>query len=188
MSKPGQTGKLRMVGEQTITEKEDNMKTKELVRDAFLAAILLVLQVSLSWLPNVELVSLLLILYTLVFRRHVWFILYVFVILEGLIYGFGLWWFSYLYVWAILCGSVFLMGWNGKPRSISAALLAGIFGMLFGLLCAVSYFFTGGIGAAFAWWTAGIPFDIVHGISNFAVTLLLFDPLYCLLSRLKNQF
>ena len=107
------------------------MKTKELVRDAFLAAILLVLQVSLSWLPNVELVSLLLILYTLVFRRHVWFILYVFVILEGLIYGFGLWWFSYLYVWAILCGSVFLMGWNGKPRSISAALLAGIFGMLF---------------------------------------------------------
>ena len=40
------------------------MKTKELVRDAFLAAILLVLQVSLSWLPNVELVSLLLILYT----------------------------------------------------------------------------------------------------------------------------
>ena len=71
------------------------MKTKELVRDAFLAAILLVLQVSLSWLPNVELVSLLLILYTLVFRRHVWFILYVFVILEGLIYGFGLWWFSY---------------------------------------------------------------------------------------------
>lgn len=95
---------------------------------------------------------------------------------------------SYLYVWAILCGSVFLMGWNGKPRSISAALLAGIFGMLFGLLCAVSYFFTGGIGAAFAWWTAGIPFDIVHGISNFAVTLLLFDPLYRLLSRLKNQF
>ena len=90
MSKPGQTGKLRMVGEQTITEKEENMKTKELVRDAFLAAILLVLQVSLSWLPNVELVSLLLILYTLVFRRHVWFILYVFVILEGLIYGFGL--------------------------------------------------------------------------------------------------
>ena len=70
------------------------MKTKELVRDAFLAALLLVLQVSLSWLPNIELVSLLMILYTLVFRRHVWVILYVFVILEGLIYGFGLWWFS----------------------------------------------------------------------------------------------
>ena len=65
-----------MVGEQTITEKGDNMKTKELVRDAFLAAILLVLQVSLSWLPNVELVSLLLILYSvsythLLHRHHV---------------------------------------------------------------------------------------------------------------------
>ena len=164
------------------------MKTKELVRDAFLAAILLVLQVSLSWLPNIELVSLLMILYTLVFRRHVWVILYVFVILEGLIYGFGLWWFSYLYVWAFLCTAVFLMRWTGKPRTISAALLAGIFGMLFGLLCAVSYFFTGGPGAALAWWTAGIPFDIIHGISNFTVTLLLFEPLYHLLTRLKNQF
>ena len=83
---------------------------------------------------------------------------------------------------------MFLMRWTGKPRPISAALLAGIFGMLFGLLCAVSYFFTGGPGAALAWWTAGIPFDIIHGISNFTVTLLLFEPLYHLLTRLKNQF
>ena len=116
------------------------MKTKELVRDAFLAALLLVLQVSLSWLPNIELVSLLMILYTLVFRRHVWVILYVFVILEGLIYGFGLWWFSYLYVWAFLCTAVFLMRWTGKPRTISAALLAGIFGMLFGLFCFLLFY------------------------------------------------
>lgn len=92
------------------------MKTKELVRDAFLAAILLVLQVSLSWLPNVELVSLLLILYTLVFRRHVWFILYVFVILEGLIYGFGLWWFL-----ISMCGRSFAVpyfSWDGTENRV----------------------------------------------------------------------
>lgn len=162
------------------------MNTKELVRDAFLAALLLVLQISMAWLPNIELVSLLLILYTLVFRRRVWIILYVFVALEGLIYGFGLWWFSYLYVWAVLCAAAFLISKNGPPRAFSAALLAGIYGMLFGLLCAVSYLFTGGPGAALAWWTAGIPFDIIHGISNFAITFLLFDPLYRLLGRLKN--
>ena len=93
-----------------------------------------------SWLPNIELVSLLMILYTLVFRRHVWFILSrVPVILEGLIYGFGLWWFSYLYVWASCVQPCFSCD-GPENRGHSAALLAGIFGMLFGLLCAVSYF------------------------------------------------
>lgn len=163
------------------------MKTKELVRDAFLAAILLVLQIGFSWLPNVEFVSLMLMLYTLVFGRRVWLILYVFVALEGLIYGFGLWWFSYLYVWSILCGAVFLMGWKGRPRTISAALLSGIFGMMFGFFCSISYLFAGGPGAALAWWAAGIPFDIVHGISNFILASLLFRPLFELLTRLKNQ-
>ena len=164
----------------------DDMTTKCLVRDALLAAVLLVVQISLSWLPNVELVSLLLIVYTLVFRKHVWGILYVFVALEGLIYGFGLWWFSWLYVWSILCGAVFLLWGDASPRPFSVSLLAAVFGMLFGLFCAASYLFMGGPGAALAWWTAGIPFDILHGAANFLVTLVLFQPLYSLLTRLKK--
>lgn len=67
------------------------LTTGELVRDALLSAILFISQVSLAWISNVELVSLLLILYTLVFKKHVWLILYVFIALEGLVYGFGLW-------------------------------------------------------------------------------------------------
>lgn len=62
----------------------------EITRDAFLSALLFLSQMALSWLPNVELVSLLLVLYTLVFKKHVWLILYVFIALEGLFYGFGL--------------------------------------------------------------------------------------------------
>lgn len=162
------------------------MATKDLVRDALLATVLLVLQFSMSWLPNIELVSLLLIVYTLVFRRHVWVILYVFVALEGVIYGFGLWWFSYLYVWAILCAAVFLLWGHGTPSPPSVSLLAGIFGMLFGLFCSVSYLFMGGPGAALAWWISGIPFDILHGAANFLLTLVLFQPLYSLLIRLKK--
>ena len=163
------------------------MSTKELVLDALLSAVLFLTQVSLSFLPNVELVSLLLILYTLVFRKHVWIILYVFVALEGLVYGFGPWWFSYLYVWAILCAASFALGKHGCPSSLSAALLSGIFGLLFGLLCAISWLFAGGPGAALAWWASGIPFDIIHGTGNFVLALILFQPLYSLLNRLKRN-
>lgn len=162
------------------------LTTRELATDGLLSALLLISQVSLSWLSNVELVSLLLILYTLVFKRHVWLILYVFVVLEGLIYGFGLWWFSYLYVWALLPAAVFLFYRRRPPKPFGISLLSGVFGMLFGSFCALSYLVTAGFGAAFTWWTAGIPFDIIHGISNFLLSMILFQPLYRLLTSLKR--
>ena len=77
------------------------MKTREIVIYGILSAVLLTAQVSLGFLPNIEIVTLLILVYTLVFRKKVFFIIYIFVFLEGLIYGFGLWWINYLYVWSI---------------------------------------------------------------------------------------
>lgn len=159
---------------------------KDLAVDALLSAILFISQIGLSWLPNVELVSLFLILYTLVFKKHVWMILYVFVVLEGMIWGVGLWWFSYLYVWAVLPVSVRFFFKSKTPSAYSAAILSGIFGMLFGLCSSLPYILTGGLSTAFIWWSAGIPFDIVHGISNFIITLILFHPLYHVLTALRQ--
>ncbi|WP_124065625.1 hypothetical protein [Clostridium sp. E02] len=160
---------------------------KDLAVDALLSAILFISQLGLSWLPNIELVSLFLILYTLVFEKHVWMILYVFVVMEGFIWGIGLWWFPYLYVWAILPACVKFLFKNRKPSAYLAATVSGIFGMLFGFFCSLTYILTGGLPAAFIWWTAGIPFDIVHGISNFILTLILFHPLYHVLTALKQS-
>ena len=77
------------------------MKTREIVIYGILSAVLLAAQVSLGFLPNIELVTLLLIVYTLVLKKKVFFVIYVFVLLEGMIYGFGLWWINYLYVWSV---------------------------------------------------------------------------------------
>ena len=60
---------------------------KELVSMGFLSAILLIGQVGMSYLPNIEIVSLLIYIYTQVYRKKVFFIIYVFVFLEGCIYG-----------------------------------------------------------------------------------------------------
>ena len=70
------------------------MKTREIVIYGILSAVLLAAQVSLGFLPNIEIVTLLILVYTFVFRKKVFFIIYIFVFLEGLIYGFGLWWIN----------------------------------------------------------------------------------------------
>ena len=58
---------------------------------AMMGTVLVVSKETLAALPNVELVSLLTILFTLVFRRRVLGALAVFLLLEGLLYGgFGL--------------------------------------------------------------------------------------------------
>ena len=67
-----------------------------------LAAILLIGQVGMAFLPNIEPVSTLIILYTLTHKKYTFYIIYVFVLLEGILYGFGIWWISYLYIWSIL--------------------------------------------------------------------------------------
>jgi len=103
-----------------------------------------------------------------------------------LVYGFGRWWFSYLYVWPILPAAVFLIYKNNAPRPFGISLLSGIFGMLFGFFCSGFYLISGGPGAAFTWWAAGIPYDIVHGTGNFLLSLILFQPLYRLLTSLKQ--
>ena len=66
------------------------------------AALMFGSQVALSFLPNVELVSLLVILFAQHLGRRALFAIYVFVLLEGLLYGFGSWWLVYLYIWTVL--------------------------------------------------------------------------------------
>ncbi|MGF7018460.1 energy-coupling factor transport system substrate-specific component [Lachnospiraceae bacterium PF1-21] len=157
----------------------------KLVISALLAALLFTVQVALGFLPNIELVSLLIIIFTLVFGRMTLYVIYAFALLEGLMYGFGLWWVMYLYVWTILYLIVFLFRKNDSV--IIWAIISGFFGLSFGALCAIPYAIAGGIGAGLAWWSAGLMFDILHAVGNVVVTLVLFKPLYYVMEKLKIQ-
>ena len=57
---------------------------------AMLTAILFLGQVCMAFLPNIEVVTLLVILYTQVYKKKVFFIIYAFALLEGVFYGFGI--------------------------------------------------------------------------------------------------
>lgn len=160
-------------------------KTMELILMALLSAILLLGQVGMAGLPNVEIVTPLIIIYTLIFQKKVFYIIYTFVFLEGLLYGFGIWWINYLYVWAIL--ALLVLMFRGEQPIFIWAILAGAFGLLFGLLCAIPYFITAGIGGGLAYWSAGIPFDITHCIGNVITTAIIFKSIYNILKKITKN-
>lgn len=161
------------------------MKTKELVTLALLATILFVGQVSLAVLANIEVVSLLVIVYTLVFKRKVFFIIYIFALLEGLTYGFGIWWVNYLYVWSIL--AIIVMALQKYSSAVLWCIVSGGFGLVFGLLCAIPYFVVGGWASGVAYWIAGIPYDIIHAAGNAIIALVLFKPVHKILIKLTDR-
>lgn len=149
-----------------------------------LGAILLVGQLAMSPLPNIEPVTTLIIIYTLTYKKKAFFSIYVFVLLEGLIFGFGIWWVSYLYIWSLL--ALLVLALYKLDSALLWAVVSGAFGLLFGALCAIPYLVSGGAGVAFAYWTAGIPYDVLHCGGNFVLTLVLYKPLLRLLKKLSS--
>ena len=143
-------------------------------------------------MPNIEMTSFLVILFTLCYPRLTLYAIPVFTLMEGMIYGFGLWWVMYLYAWPLL--TLVTRVFSRNDSAFFWAVVSGVFGLLFGALCAVPYFFIGFIsgGAAqglrqmFAWWVAGIPFDLIHGVSNFVIMLALYRPIGSLLKKMPQ--
>lgn len=154
----------------------------QIVTMGLLGAVLFVGQIAMAPLPNIEPVTTLIIIFTLVCKKKAFFSIYVFVLLEGLLFGFGIWWVSYLYIWSILALLVLCL--QKMESAVLWAVVSGVFGLLFGALCAIPYLISGGIGAAFAYWSAGIPYDVLHCCGNFTLTLILYTPLTRLLKKL----
>lgn len=159
-------------------------QTKELVIDGLLAALLVVLQAALAQIVNVELVSLAVMLYTLTRGKRVLSIVLVFTLMEGVLYGFGVWWLSYLYIWPLLAGLTWILKLLHAPVW-GYAVLSCLFGFSFGFLCSLPYL-AGGVSAMMSWWVSGIPYDILHGISNLVIALFLFRPFQKLLNLCKR--
>ena len=139
-------------------------------------------KVAMAGLPNIEPVSLMVMLFAVTFGRKAVFPIYVYVLLEFVLYGINLWSVNYLYIWAILALGAWLC--RGVTNPLGWAILSGLFGLLFGTLCAPVYFITGGWAYGMSWWVSSIPFDILHCVGNFVIALLLFVPLRKVLERL----
>ena len=162
-----------------------NMNLRKMILLALISAIMFATQVALAAVPNVHLVAVFVILAALLFGWSSLISVYIFVILEGLVYGFTMWFVNYLYVWTILAVIAILLRNNHSVIFWTA--VSGIFGLSFGALCAIPYFFIGGWSMAFSYWIAGIPFDLIHCVSNAVLTFVLLMPLYKLCRKLIKE-
>ena len=165
--------------------KNGRLSLGETVLFGMLGALMFALQVAMAPLPNIEPVSLLVMLFAVTFGWKSLYCVYTFVAMEILFHGIGLWNINYLYIWTILAvAAIFL---RKMESAFGWALLSGVFGLAFGALCGIVDIFIGGFGYAAAKWVSGIPFDLLHCGGNFAIALVLWKPLRTLLEKLKNR-
>jgi energy-coupling factor transport system substrate-specific component len=157
------------------------LTVRELALFGILGALTFAAKYVMSFLPNIEPVSLMVMLFAVVFGAKCLYPIYLYVTMEILFYGISLWNINYLYIWAVLALGAYLLRKMEHP--LGWAMLSGAFGLLFGALCGIVDIFIGGFGYAVAKWISGIPFDIAHCAGNFVIALLLFRPLRALMEK-----
>ena len=158
------------------------ISVREVVLFGVLGALTFAAKYAMSFLPNIEPVSLMVMLFVVVFGRKWVYPVYLYIAMEILFYGISLWNINYLYIWAVLALAAGCMKKMQHP--LGWANLSGAFGLLFGARCGIVDIFIGGFGYAAAKWVSGIPFDIAHCAGNFVIALLLFVPMRRLLEKL----
>lgn len=163
-------------------------KTKNLIILSLLGALMLVLQVMTKSIPNIEPVSFLLIIYTLVLGKQALIVVVVFNFLLGLVSGMGTWWFGYWVVWPMLVFIVLLFRKIIKENFLGWSIVSGAFGMLFGALYSIPYIFTVSKTFALTYWINGLPYDLIHMVGNYFIMLMLGKRLYNLLKKLVAKY
>lgn len=153
---------------------------------AMLSALMFGSKELMALLPNIHLIGVFIVATTIVYRWKALYPIYGFVFLEGLIGGFSLWWLPYLYIWTVLWGAAMLIP-KKLPKwlaSIVCCIVCGLHGFCYGTLYAPAQALMFGLDAQgmLAWIIAGIPYDVIHGISNIVCGAVLILPIVQVLS------
>ncbi len=169
--------------------KSYTLNSKDIALIGMMVAVIEVCKIAFASIPNIELTSFFIIIFSIYFGKRIYVVIPVFTLIEGLIFGFGLWWIMYLYVWPILAFATRRI--KNENSAVGYSIISGLFGLMFGFLCSFPYVLTGdslvnGLKIAFAWWIAGIPWDIVHGVANFFIMLVLYHPVSSVMNKAKR--
>ena len=112
-----------------LNSMEDKFRfsAKDIALIGAMIAVIEVCKAVLSFMPNVELTTFWLIMFTLYFGRKVIAVVPAFILVEGIIYGMNTWWIMYLYIWPLLV----LLTWlfRKEDSALFWAIFSGIFGL-----------------------------------------------------------
>lgn len=164
------------------------LRTKDIAIFALFAALMFASKKVMELVPNVHFLGMLIVSVTAVYRKYALIPIYVYVFLDGLFSGFGTWWLPYLYIWAVLWAFTMLIP-KKIPEKIKFPLYIGasaLHGFLFGTLYAPTHALIFGLNfkGMIAWIITGLPFDIIHGVSNL-ISGFLIVPMIMIIQKIR---
>ena len=165
------------------------LSVRETVIFGMLGAVMYASKIIMEAIPNVHLLGVFTIAFTIVYRRKALYPIYTYVLINGILSGFSTWWIPYLYLWTVLWGVTMLLPKKmpGKIKAIVYMIVNACHGFLFGTLYAPAQAILFGLSfdGMVAWIIAGLPFDFIHGVSNFFCGMLIV-PIASLLLKLER--
>ena len=141
--------------------------------------------------PNIHLLGVFIIAFTVVYGKKALYPIYTFILITGIFSGFASWWIPYIYIWAVLWGVTMLLPkkMSKKVRPIVYMVVNASHGFLYGTLYAPAQAILFGLSfdGMIAWIMAGLPFDMIHGVSNFLCGILIM-PIIAILLRIEQNY
>lgn len=157
---------------------------------AMLGALMYASKMIMEVAPNVHLLGAFVVAFTVVYRKKALYPIYVFIFLTGLMNGFATWWLPYLYLWAVLWGATMLLPQNvpEKWKPLLYMAVCAAHGYLYGTLYAPAQALLFGLDfdGMITWIIAGLPWDFVHGTSNFLCGVIIY-PMVKILQRIEKH-
>ena len=150
---------------------------RELTIFSMLGAVMYASKIILEFAPNVHLLGVFTIAFTLVYGKKALYPIYTYVILLGVTNGFATWWIPHLYLWTILWAVVMILPKKipAKIKPVVYMVVCSAHGFLYGTLYAPAQAILYGLNfeGMVAWIIAGLPWDCIHGVSNFFCGILI---------------
>ena len=167
-----------------------SLQIREMAVFAMLATVMFCSKIIMEVLPNIHLLGMLTMTYTVVFRKKALIPIYIYVMMNGLYAGFNVWWVPYIYVWTILWAVTMLLP-RRMPKKVKCVvypIVCCLHGLAFGILYAPAQalLFRMNFKTTVAWVASGFVFDLLHGIGNLLAGMLIV-PLCELLTRLMKK-
>ena len=165
------------------------LTVREMAIFSMLGALMFASKMLMEVAPNIHLLGVFTIAFTVVYRAKALYPIYIYVLLNGIFAGFGTWWIPYLYIWAVLWGITMLLP-KKMPKPVAVVVYSvvnALHGYGFGILYAPAQALLFGLNfkGMLAWIAAEFPFDIIHGTSNLICGFLLIVPVVLILRKME---
>ena len=166
------------------------LTVQEMVLFSVFGTLMFCSKIIMEILPNIHLLGMFTMTFTVVYRKKALIPIYVYVVLNGLYAGFSMWWMPYLYIWTILWAATMLLP-KRMPKKLkrivypSLCFMHGLaFGTLYAPAQALMFHFI--FKQTLAWIIAGLPWDLLHGVGNLCAGMLIV-PFSELLTKLNKK-